>query len=1112
MIKNRIVDIFLKCRQVEDLNIFAGQNKNVSILRAHGSARAFIVFALLKKSRRNILCVFADIDEGKVFYDDLASMDENSVKFFPPHLKANWTETGPQNTTIGQRIDTIKSLGKGPVTVVTSVHALAEKVADPQIVKSEKLAVRTGQTYEFSNIVKKLGYMGYVREERVDRPGEMSVRGGIIDLFLFEGIHPYRIEFFADKVESIRQFDVETQRSIRNISAIDILHAGSAGPYLPYDEHPIDQLDFSHKINDYFIDPPILVLFDKMVILNEMDRFYGHMDVQSKDFLKTHGIQNFTMDQYYLKTGELSQILDLYLNIDFSILSQPFSFVVDFNIIQCDYFNGDLQKFRQKLVEQKKQLPDTRAFLCCDSKMQQKRMIDLLEKEGFPDFLKIEAFDVSGGFLWPEFNLYVYTNRELYNRKRLPKSDKIENRSVSLHFLSSLKMDDYVVHIDFGIGIYKGLKKIRAYGKERECLIIEYQDNDLLYVPLEKMDRVQKYSSREGAIPQLSKLGSSRWETTKKNTKKKVKEIARQLVKLYAIRKMKKGHAFPPDNIWQKELEASFCFEETVDQLSAIEDIKKDMQAPKPMDRLVCGDVGYGKTEVAIRAAFKAINDSKQVAVLVPTTILAQQHFETFQDRLKPFPVQIDFLSRFKSTAGAKKIVQQLAKGQIDLIVGTHRLLSKDIEFKNLGLLIVDEEQKFGVLHKEKLKMLKNTVDTLTLSATPIPRTMHMSLISAKDMSLINTPPHNRLPIKTEVSRFDPDLIRTAILKEVDRNGQVFFVHNRVQSIYAIAETVKEYVPEVTVGIAHGQMDAKQLDKAMHAFARGDIQVLVCTMIIESGIDLPNVNTLIVNHAERLGLSQLYQLRGRVGRSVQQAYAYLLIPPMKRLTRTAIKRLQTIQELTQLGSGYKVAMRDLEIRGAGNIFGARQSGYVDALGYELYTKIINEAITELKTEMKQPGTVVMDKEDFEPQVEFKVDAYLPESFIFSAPERVDIYHRLIEAQSEKAVSELKSEIMDRFGKLPKAAEFLFDYVFLKLYCKMARVSKLALYDGKIVGKFAQEFIPKGEHFRPWLGKIVEKAKDDFHLRQEKNDLYFELDVHAEKSAVQTAKKFLQSIV
>jgi transcription-repair coupling factor (superfamily II helicase) len=599
------------------------------------------------------------------------------------------------------------------------------------------------------------------------------------------------------------------------------------------------------------------------------------------------------------------------------------------------------------------------------------------------------------------------------------------------------------------------------------------------------LDRVQKYSSRDGMAPRVHKLGAPDWERLKKRTKSRIKDIARDLIKLYAARKAQKGLTFPPDTFWQKELEASFIYEDTPDQARAVEEVKHDMENENPMDRLVCGDVGYGKTEVAIRAAFKAVQNSKQVAVLVPTTILAQQHYTTFRERLRKYPVQIEALSRFRSAAEQKKIVEKLKLGEVDVVIGTHRLLSKDVAFKDLGLLVVDEEQRFGVRHKERLKQLRVNVDVLTLSATPIPRTLHMSLLGVRDMSNINTPPKDRLPVHTEIVQFDRDLIRQVILREVHRGGQVFFVHNRVGSIYRMADLLQRVIPEVEFGVAHGQMNEHELEQAIVNFMERKFHVLVATMIIESGIDMPNVNTMVINRADRFGLAQLYQLRGRVGRSHHKAYCYLVIPPIRNLTAEAIKRLETIEQFTELGSGFQIAMRDLEIRGAGNMLGAEQSGFIDSLGFDLYCKILEEAVQEARLEeLPQEAVAALPEKKGECRIELDGDAYLPDDYVEMPAERVAIYRRLAEAKTLSDIEMVQEELIDRFGRLPEAAENLMGLVSLKLLGTKLGLRSLQIAPRQVLGIFSENGHPqKGEPLKQWIGSMVQRAAAPFEFVQ-----------------------------
>jgi transcription-repair coupling factor (superfamily II helicase) len=662
---------------------------------------------------------------------------------------------------------------------------------------------------------------------------------------------------------------------------------------------------------------------------------------------------------------------------------------------------------------------------------------------------------------------------------------------------SSLSSGDFVVHIDFGIGRYAGLETLSIDEKKRDCLLLIYKDGDKLYVPVEKFNRIQKYIGKDGE-PNLSKLGSSTWEKTKEKTKEALKEMAEELIQLYAERKAKPGYSFSVDTPWQKELESSFIYEETPDQIEAIEVIKKDMEKPVPMDRLICGDVGYGKTEVALRAAFKCVMDGKQVAVLVPTTILAQQHYTTFSERLKDYPVQVEVLSRFKSPKEQKGIIDSVEKGRIDIIIGTHRLLQKDIQFKELGLLIIDEEQRFGVTHKEKLKKFKKSVDVLTLTATPIPRTLQLSLFGAKDMSIINTPPKDRLPIQTSISRFDKELIAEAILREADRGGQVYFVHNRVESINSIYDLLRKLLPELRLAVAHGQMEEKVLEKIMLQFLEGKYDCLLCTNIIESGLDLPNVNTILINRADRFGLAELYQLKGRVGRSNRKAYAYLLVPDFGDLTPQARKRLSAIQQYTQLGSGFYLALRDLEIRGAGNILGPQQHGFIEEIGFDLYCRLLDEAVKEIKGEEI--------KKIKETKLEIDLDLFLSPEYIEDSQLRMEIYKKLSEIKKKEEVDNLKIELQDRFGPLPREAQELLEVSEIKLLSQAKEISRLSLRGDRL----RIEFDPDKKVGKEEIRKYREELTYPMEFFAEEN-LRMELSLEPAENRLEQTKKVLQKL-
>lgn len=1044
-----------------------------------------------------LVSIEPDETEAKRFYEDCSALlPEDQVVWFPPLGSRFWAEIGPPHSLVGRRLATLNALlDAHPRLIVTCSQAILERVASPDVMRQRRLTVHLDDTVDFDAFVTALVESGYIREERVEQPGEMSVRGGLVDVYPFDRVQPVRIEFFGDQVESIREIKVDTQRSVALLQGVQLLPLSAAGPYGPADEETTHQLELTHSVLDY-LNPHTHILYaDRQQVRDAWQQSEEHL----RKRLNESGVSK-PFDDLFYTAGDLTTACSRYHQLEWVVVQRSLPQRVQFEMDPPVKFNGHLTRFKEDILAHQNHTPQAVFALFCDSETQTERLQSILDEEGFPETVRASHLNLSSGFLCPSLACYVYTTHDLYNRVRLVKTDRLESRNVSFRELTELKRGDFVVHSDFGIGLYRGLKRIHAYGKERECLELEYRDGDKLYVPMEKMDCVQKYSSREGVVPSLNKLGGKEWSRLKQKTKKQVKEIADNLIKLYAMRQSETGVAFPGDDVWQKELEASFEYEETADQLQAAQDIKRDMQQETPMDRLVCGDVGFGKTEVAIRAAFKAVSSGKQVAILVPTTVLAQQHYDTFDERLKPYPIVVEMLSRFKSARQQKEIVKSVEAGQVDLLIGTHRLLSKDVKFKDLGLLIVDEEQKFGVLHKERLKLLKTNVDTLTLSATPIPRTLQMALVGARDMSLINTPPYNRRPVKTEVARFDRDLLREVILREINRGGQVFFVHNRVQSIYGLASTLRELVPEVSFAVAHGQMQPQQLETIMHRFTHGEIQCLISTMIIESGIDVPNANTLIVNRAERFGLSQLYQLKGRVGRSNQQAFAYFIIPPIKKLNRTAIKRLQAIQEYSHLGSGYKIAMRDLEIRGAGNLFGAQQSGYIDALGYETYTKIIEETIQEIRSD-QDPDTIEKPAApSFDPKVEWRADAYLPKTYVHSATERIDIYKRLSVAVSRSDLSVLAEELADRFGPLPQTAQHLIDYVAVKLLCRHARIGELRVENKRLTGIFHPDYLPQGDEFRSWIASLVQQGGETLQLKQEGDHLLFEKPLDDESPA------------
>jgi len=1003
-------------------------NNELTISGLHGAVRSIVLALIFEKSSHNILYVTPDEEQAEIIKDDLETIvGTDSVAFLPDQKDRPYDAVFRDSFKKGLYLEALeKLLNNQEVIVVTTAKNISKKLITKQTLKKQEVVIEKGGSYDFETFKSRLVSLGFIREPVVESYGEMSIHGGIIDIFPFSREHPLRVEFFGDTIESIREFNIATQRSVKSISHSIIY------PQYPED-HSLNGDTKFVSLLEYFGKDSIMVVEDSKLVSNIIEENYQEIEEQYS--LHVHDENILSPENLYLNWHDIKKEFKKLKTVYFDSFIKKKKSNYDFSIINQESLNGNFKLLKKQIetITNGYEKKLSNIFFLCASDDQVERLEEIMSDVGIDtDKIDFAVYPLNQGFIFPEVSLAVFTDNQFYGRARRRLRHKRVLKGLSFRQLKTLVAGDFVVHVDHGIGKYLGLKKISVNRNERECLSLEYRDGDLLYVPLEKMNRVEKYSAKEGVVPNLSKLGSANWEQLKKKTKKKVKDIARELIKLYATRQTQTGFAFSKDTLWQKEIEASFVFEETPDQLKATEEIKKDMESSKPMERLVCGDVGYGKTEVAFRAAFKAVNDDKQVAILVPTTVLALQHFNTFQERLKDYPVKVEMLSRFRSRMEQKKILEWLKTGKIDIIIGTHRLLSKDVCFKDVGLIIIDEEQRFGVQHKEKLKQLKINADVLTMTATPIPRTMNMALLGVRDMSLINTPPQGRLSISTEIITFDKEMIREVILKEVERGGQVFFVHNRVQSIYSIADLLKRLVPEVHFAVAHGQLEEKQLEKIMWEFATNKYHCLISTMIIESGLDIPNVNTLIINRADRFGLSQLYQLRGRVGRSNERAYAFLITPPIKRLTKEAIKRLRTIEEFTELGSGFQIAVRDLQIRGAGNILGAEQSGFIVSLGFELYGKILDEAISELKLEKE--GKQVQSETDklIEPKIVLNADAYIPQSYIEQPEERVHIYKRLVDITGFDGLFEIEQEMKDRFGVLPVEAKNLVFMIELKI--------------------------------------------------------------------------------
>ncbi len=1088
-------------------------NKNaIEMKGALGSLKSIIIALLFEKLDVPILFITYNEDIAEHVKEDLALLVNNeAVVFFPPSDYFPHRKVFSDNLVRSYRMDTLEKLAENrKLLITTSAKGIARQVPSIHELNRQRILIQKGKSYKFDDLIARLIEIGFERQPVVDRMGELSVRGGIIDIFPFSKENPIRIEFWGDQVESIREFDLENQRSIKEIDNTPIF--------------PIEKDEINGKNNSSpgegtcFVDllpSNTLVIFDEPTLIGqeldnyliEMEKLY-HLGETKIDLVNDRKSPNFKWSEIESQIQKFKKIY----NITVKSNALP---CITFTSIEQTPLQGNLKLLKETvndLYGKRKNVINEPVFFLCDYPDQAARMVNVFDDLGLDEKrIKVEICSLFEGFENRDANLILYTDHQFYGRQRKLRLKKKFTKGLNLNQLKMLHTGDFVVHEDYGIGIYQGLKKIKIGKNERECIQIKYQNNDVVYVPLDRMSRVQKYSAKEGMAPQINKLGGTDWEKLKARTKKKIKDIAKDLIDIYAARKALKGYAFPKDTLWQKELEASFPYEDTPDQITAISAIKKDMESPRPMDRLICGDVGFGKTELAIRAAFKSVNDNRQVAVLVPTTILAEQHYRTFRSRLSQFPVKVEVLSRFRSKTEQALIASGIENGKVDIIIGTHRLLSKDIKFNNLGLLVVDEEQRFGVKQKEKLKERHKTVDVLTLTATPIPRTLHLSLMGARDMSNINTPPKDRLPVVTEVAMFDQELIREAILREMQRGGQVFFLYNRVKSIDAMAGLIHRIVPEARIAVAHGQMAEHELERVMLRFLDKKYDVLVCTTIVQSGLDIPNVNTIIIHRADRFGLAELYQLRGRVGRTNIHAFAYLLIPPIQKMNSIALKRLQTIEEFTDLGAGYQVALRDLEIRGAGNLLGAEQSGFIAALGFELYCKILDEAVQELygTDKTKQQATLV-DISDV--QVEVNADIYIPASYIERGDMRLDYYRRLADLRNLEDIEAIRTELQDRFGRLPDEVKNLMNVLAYKILGARLGINKINVNDNFMLADFIPEIYEiQRENFHQWVLALVSKATTRFEFVQ-REGLKMRVNLKEVNDKHEFVKNFLQSLL
>ena len=1006
------------------------------ITKAAGSLPAFLLHAAWAATGRFLVCLLPNPDDALFLHSDLLqlSVPPEHLLLFPPSGRMPYDQEQLAHSQAQvQRVDALQRLSEGfSGLVVTSTLAATERTPTKNTLEIASRTLVLGDTVEPGTLIRELVDQGFARVRFVEQPGEVAWRGGIVDVYSYAGDYPVRLEFLGDDIESLREFDARTQRSVSSLEHVRIV------PQL--ERFAATSVEYS-SLFDYIPKDSRLVLFDSLgfqALVN--DRM---QEATSRHEAADPALNLAAPEQRYMDYGALEKQLLRWPRL---LLG---SFTEADGMEAWSARSRPQPAFARQLTLLRSALEATaenggHTFVCCDSSGQMERLTDLLQFARDAGQVTFFVQSLHQGFELPEVGLALYTDHEIFGRYHRPATRKTKAQGgIRLHELRSLKPGDFVVHTEYGVGSFAGIRKIVVRDKEQEAVRLHYQGGDVLYVNVHALHKLHKYTAKEGTAPRLTKLGSGQWERSKRKAKSRIKDIARDLIKLYAQRKAATGFQFQPDTVWQREMEAAFPYEDTPDQFTAAEDIKRDMEATAPMDRLVCGDVGFGKTEVAIRAAFKAAQEGKQVAILVPTTVLARQHLDTFAQRLEPFPVRVEMLTRHRTGAAARAILSDLKDGKVDVLIGTHRIISKDIIFKDLGLLIVDEEQRFGVGVKERLRQLRVNVDTLTLTATPIPRTLQFSLMGARDLSLIHTPPPNRQSIVTEIHSFDKQLIKDAILYEVSRGGQVFFLHNRVQSIEDTASMLRDLIPGVRLQIAHGQMRAADMERVMTAFIDRKFDVLVSTTIIENGLDIPNANTMIIHHAQRFGLAELHQLRGRVGRSDRKAFCYLLVPSIHALTRQARQRLRAVEQITELGGGFQIAMRDLDIRGAGNVLGGEQSGFIADLGFDTYQQVLDEAVRELRAdEFPSLSAEASVPPAVDAVVDVQDEAALPIYYVESDLERLGLYRRISEAPTPKDLADIQSEIRDRFGALPQGAQNLFRAALLRLHALRLRLPRV----------------------------------------------------------------------
>ena len=1019
-----------------------------------GSSLSLVISEVFKASEKPFLIIFNDKEEAAFYLNDLeVLLNGKDVLFYPGSYRRPYQIEETDNANVLLRSEVLNRINsqKKPAIIVTYPDALFEKVVTRRELEKNTLKISVNDELSIDFVNEVLFEYQFKRVDFVTEPGEFSVRGGIVDVFSYSHDEPYRIEFFGDEIDSIRTFDVETQLSTEQIKKIGII-PNVANKFLQ---------ESRQSFLKYMAQKTVIFSKNTSLLFDRIDEFFKKAEDAFKNL--SSEVKHAQPQVLFCNSEELkSQIKDFAL-VEFGTSASESKLTIECHTSPQPAFNKQFNLLIEDLRTHHEQ--GFTNYIACASEQQAKRFQDIFDDADFNIeqhvHYKTIVLSLYQGFIDHDQKITCYTDHQIFERyhKFNLKNGYAKKQAITLKELTSLDLGDYVTHIDHGIGRFGGLQKIDVEGKKQEAIKLVYGERDILYLSIHSLHKITKFNGKDGKPPKIYKLGSKAWKTLKQKTKSRVKEIAFNLIQIYAKRKLEKGYQYKPDSYLQHELEASFIYEDTPDQITSTADVKADMESERPMDRLICGDVGFGKTEVAIRAAFKAVDNGKQVAVLVPTTILAYQHHRTFNERLKDLPVTVDYLNRFRTAKEKRETLEKLKKGHVDILIGTHQLVNKNVKFKDLGLLIVDEEQKFGVAVKEKLKTMKDNVDVLTLTATPIPRTLQFSLMAARDLSVITTPPPNRYPIESHVIRFSEESIRDAISYEIQRGGQIFFIHNRIENIKEVAGLIQRLVPDAKVGIGHGQMEGKKLEQLMLAFINGEFDVLVSTTIVESGLDVPNANTIFINNANNFGLSDLHQMRGRVGRSNKKAFCYFITPDYSAMTSDARKRITALEQFTALGSGFNIAMKDLEIRGAGDLLGGEQSGFINEIGFDTYQKILNEAIEELKdNEFKELYQDDGKEKEYVKDITIDTDFELlfPDDYVNNITERLNLYTKLNTLKTEAELEIFTAEIVDRFGEMPVQVIDLLNSVRMKWIATKLRLEKIIMKKGRFIGYFIND--------------------------------------------------------